>query len=122
MTAADERRATVTVSGTGTAGRPADLAQATFVAEAISETPAAEEARRAAVADAWRRAAIIADATGGRLGALLGISEGSASVPGPFPATRMLAMAAGSAPTPVMPGRIEVSVTVTAEWEIDPAG
>ena len=215
MTTGD-RRPTVTVSGTGSAGRPADLAQATFTAEAVRESaaearsvaagtaaaviaavrqagvpdadlrtagldvspnwehdgtrmvrngftvtnriavtmrdlesvgrvldagleagatgldgvsflladeaPAAEEARRAAVADARSRAATIADASGGRLGALVSIAEGGASVPGPFPAPRMMAMAADSAPTPVLPGRIEVTVSVTAEWEIDPAG
>jgi uncharacterized protein YggE len=74
------------------------------------------------VADARSRARTIADATGGRLGALVSIAEGGASVPGPFPAPRMMAMAADSAPTPVLPGRIEVTVSVTAEWEIDPAG
>lgn len=213
---AGERRATVTVSGTGSAGRSADLAQAVFTAEAVrgsaadarsaaasvaasviaavrgagvpdadlrtagldvspnwehdgtkmvrngftvsnriavtvrdlesigrvldagleagatgldgvsfrlaDETPAADEARRAAVADARSRAATIADASGGRLGALVSIAEGVASVPGPFPAPRMMAMAADSAPTPVLPGRIEVTVSVTAVWEIDPAG
>jgi hypothetical protein len=216
MSAAGERRATVTVLGTGRAGRPADLAQATFTAEAVREsaaearsaaattaasviaalrgagvpdadlhtagldvTPnwehdgtkmirngftvanriavtvrdlesvgrvldagleagatgldgvtflladeatAADEARRAAVADARSRAGTIADASGGRLGALVSISEGVAAAPGPFPAARMMAMAADAAPTPVLPGRIEVSVSVSAEWEIDPAG
>jgi uncharacterized protein YggE len=34
----------------------------------------------------------------------------------------MMAMAADSAPTPVLPGRIEVVASVTAEWEIDAAG
>jgi len=215
MSATGERRPTVTVSGTGSAGRPADLAQATFTAEAIREsaadarsaaatvaagviaalrgsgvadadlhtagldvTPnwehdgtrmvrngftvtnriavtvrdlesvgqvldagleagatgldevtflladeasAADEARRAAVADAQARAATIADASGGRLGALVSIAEGVAPVPGPFPAPRMMAMAADSVPTPVLPGRIEVTVSVSAEWEIDPA-
>ena len=86
------------------------------------QAAAAEEARRAAVADAQSRAGTIADASGGRLGVLVSIAEGSPSVPGPFPAARMMAMAADEAPTPVLPGRIEVTVTVTAEWEIDPAG
>jgi uncharacterized protein YggE len=86
------------------------------------EAPAADEARRAAVADARTRAATIADASGGRLGALLSMAEGVTSVPGPFPAARMMAMASDSAPTPVVPGRIEVTVSVTAAWEIDPAG
>lgn len=86
------------------------------------EVPAAEEARRAAVADARTRATTIAEAAGGRLGALVALSEGVPAGPSPFPAARMMAMAADSAPTPVMPGHIEVSVSVIAEWEIDPAG
>jgi uncharacterized protein len=212
-----EDRATVTVAGTGRAGRPAELAQATFVAEAVRESAAearsaaaeiagavvaalraagvaeadlrtagldvsanwehdgvrmvrngftvtnrigvtvrdleavgrvldagleagatgldgvtfllddeaapAEQARRAAVADARRRAETIADALGGRLGPLRGITEGAASVPSPFPQGRLMALAAdGTSPTPVMPGRIEVSVAVTAEWELLPVG
>jgi uncharacterized protein YggE len=86
------------------------------------QAPAAEDARRAAVADARSRAATIADACGGRLGTLVSITEGGASVPGPFLAAKMMAMEADSAPTPVVPGRIEVAVSVTAEWEIDIAG
>ena len=35
---------------------------------------------------------------------------------------RMMALAADAAPTPVVPGRIEVTVTVTAEWELLPVG
>ena len=84
--------------------------------------PAAEEARRAAVADARHRAETIADAAGGRLGPLVGIAEGAPAGPSPFPAPRMMAVAADAAPTPVLPGRIEVSVTVTAEWELLPVG
>jgi glucose/arabinose dehydrogenase len=65
----------------------------------------------------------LTDLSGGRLGALVSITEGGASEPGPFPAPRMMmAKAADSAPTPVLPGLIEVTVGVTAEWEIEPAG
>jgi uncharacterized protein YggE len=83
------------------------------------EAHASEEARRAAVADAQRRAETIAGAAGRRLGALLAITEGAAASPFPRPEARMLANAADAgAPTPVLPGRIEVTVTVTAEWEL----
>ncbi len=212
----DEDRASVRVSGTGRAGRPADLAQAVFVAEAVRESAAearsgaaviagtvisalhgigipaadvrtagldvspnwehdgtrmvrngftvtnrigvtirdleavgrvldaglgagatgldgvtfmladeaaaAEEARRAAVADARRRAEAIADAAGGRLGPLRGIAEGEPASPGPWREARLAMAAPPDAPTPVLPGRIEVSVTVTAEWELLPVG
>ena len=86
------------------------------------EAAEAEEARRAAVADARRRAETIADAAGGRLGPLRGIAEGAPASPGPWPDARMAMAAPPHAPTPVLPGRIEVSVTVTAEWELLPVG
>jgi uncharacterized protein YggE len=86
------------------------------------EAAAAEEARRAAVADARQRAATIADAAGGRLGPLRGIVEGAPASPGPLGEARMAMAAPADAPTPLLPGRIEVSVTVTAEWELLPVG
>ena len=87
------------------------------------EAVAAEEARRAAVAAARRRAETNADASGGRIGALTGIVEGGPAGPSPFPKARMMAMAADAAPpTPVLPGQVDVTVSVTAEWEILPAG
>lgn len=92
----------------------------TFLLE--DEAAAAEEARGAAVADARRRAETIADAAGGRLGPLRGIAEGAPASPGPWREVRMSMAAPADAPTPVLPGRIEVSVTVTAEWELLPVG
>jgi uncharacterized protein len=87
------------------------------------EAGASEEARRAAVADARRRATTIAEALGGRLGPLRGIGEGMPAGPSPRRGSRMMAMAAEAAPpTPVVPGRIEVTVTVTAEWDLLPVG
>jgi uncharacterized protein YggE len=85
----------------------------------LDESAAREEARRAAVADARRRAATIADALGGRLRTLVAVSEGG--VAAPFqPQARMMAMAAdsGATPTPVRPGEVQVTVSVTAEWEL----
>lgn len=78
------------------------------------------EARRRAVADARARAETIAAAAGYTLGALVGIAEGGAPVPMPRREMRMAAMAmdGGFNPTPVVPGSIEVSVSVSAEWEL----
>lgn len=80
-------------------------------------SPDATEARRRAVLDARSRATTIAEASGRKLGALIAIAEG-ASPPVPLPRQRMMALAADAAPTPVMPGSVEVTVTVTAEWEL----
>ncbi|HEX5826409.1 MAG TPA: SIMPL domain-containing protein [Candidatus Limnocylindrales bacterium] len=78
------------------------------------------EARRLAVADARARAETIASAAGCSLGRLVGIAEAGAPVPLPRGPMRMAAMAemAGAPPTPVLPGSVEVTVSVTAEWEL----
>jgi uncharacterized protein YggE len=86
----------------------------------LADTAAdAREARRRAVEDARERAATIAAASGLALGPLVAIAEGA--VPQPMPRREMrmaaLAMDAG-APTPVLPGAVEVTVTLTAEWEL----
>jgi hypothetical protein len=81
--------------------------------------PAETEARRLAVEDARDRASTIAAAAGMTLGHLLGIAEGGAPVPFPRREMRMAALATDAfAPTPVLPGTIEVAVSVTAEWEL----
>ena len=77
------------------------------------------DARRAAVADARDKAAVIAAAAGGSLGPLVAIGEGVAASPYPRPAAKMAALAAADGPaTPVLPGVVEVSVSVTGEWEL----
>jgi uncharacterized protein YggE len=90
------------------------------VAFQLAETGAAEtEARGLAVADARARAETIARAAGMTLGRLVGIAEGGAALPLPRREMRMAAMAADSfAPTPVLPGSIELTVSVIAEWEL----
>jgi uncharacterized protein len=81
--------------------------------------PAATEARRLAVEDARGRAETIAAAAGMRLGSLRALVEGSPATPLPRLEMRMAAMAADSSvPTPVLPGSIEVLVTVVGEWEL----
>jgi uncharacterized protein len=83
------------------------------------EAAAAEEARRAAVADARGRATTIAEALGARLGPLAGVSEGVPSGPGPLREAKLaFAAVAADAPTPVLPGTVEVTVFVTAAWEL----
>ncbi len=86
--------------------------------ELADATAATTEARRLAVLDARRRAKTIARAAGGRLGLLVAVAEAGAPVPLPRREARMMAMAADSTPTPVIPGMVEVTVSVTAEWEI----
>ncbi len=85
------------------------------LADAAADTT---EARRLAVLDARSRARTIAKAAGGRLGALVAVAEAGAPVPLPRREARMMAMAADAAPTPVIPGSVEVTVSVTAEWEL----
>jgi uncharacterized protein YggE len=84
------------------------------------EAGAADEARRAAVADAQRRAATIADALGSRLGPLVSVSEGAPAGPGPLREAKLAFAAAADVPTPVLPGTVDVAVTVTAEWQLVP--
>lgn len=76
-----------------------------------------DQARRAAVADAQRRAALYADALGLGLGPLVTLSDGGASLPGPGPVYRARAMAAS---VPVAPGEQEIDATVTAVWRLVP--
>ena len=78
-----------------------------------------EDARRAAVADARDKATVIAEAAGGALGPLVSIGEGVVATPYPRPAAKMAVLAAEDAPaTPVLPGVVEVGVSLTAEWEL----
>lgn len=81
--------------------------------------PAAAEARRLAVLDARARAEAIAGAAGTRLGDLVEVAEAEAGAPGPRPLARMAFASAGAdVATPVLPGRVTVSVGVTARWEL----
>lgn len=81
--------------------------------------PAASEARRMAVLDARARATTIAEAAGGRLGRLVEVVEGEPAGPVPYPGAGVMLRTAAEAPTPVLPGRVEVTVTVVASWSLD---
>lgn len=77
---------------------------------------ALDEARVAAVKDARRRAEMMAEAEGVKLGRVLEIREGSA--PGPIPMMRMAAAEALMSPAPIEAGEMEYSASVTVTWEL----
>lgn len=77
------------------------------------------DALKAAVAQARREAEAVATAAGQRLGDVLDLSTG-AEAPGPRP--MFAARAEAMAPTPISPGQLEVSATVTAVYALEPAG
>ncbi len=75
-----------------------------------------DEARQAATADVFSRAALYADAGGFTLGRLLELREGGAQ---PIASGRTFAREATIAEaTPIDPGELDLSVTVTATFEI----
>lgn len=80
-------------------------------------------AREAAVRDAMAKARQFAELTGVTLGKLAYIAETGGSAPVPRAFERVMALEAGaadsSAPTPVSPGQMEVSVTVQAVFDIE---
>jgi uncharacterized protein len=81
-------------------------------------TPAAEEARAAAMTDARARATTIARAAGAKLGDVIAVVEGQpTSGPAPFPAARM-AMKAASTSTPVESGTQEITVALIVTFEL----
>ena len=73
-----------------------------------------DEARRAAVADARARAALLAEAAGVTLGPVTAITEGGGYV-NPTP---MFRAEASAAPVPVAGGEIGVTSTVTMVFSI----
>jgi len=77
--------------------------------------PGMDVARAEAVADAIRKARIMAEAAGVDLGRIVSISEGGGYVP-PQPMFRMEAMAATA--MPVAGGEVSVAAQVTIVWEL----
>jgi uncharacterized protein YggE len=84
----------------------------------------ADSARRAAIADAVAHARADAEAmaraAGGSLGQLLELVSGVEPIR-PFEATMARARVAAAAPTPIEPGQLTVSATVTARWAFIPS-
>lgn len=84
--------------------------------EVTNKTELEDRARVAAVEDAARKATVLAEAAGLRLGAVMSLSEGQQiSQPGP-----MLEMAMSDrAAVPVAAGQIEITVTVRAVYFLE---
>jgi uncharacterized protein len=76
----------------------------------------ADDAIRAAIADARAKAELMADAAGLRLVRILSINAGENGGRGPIMAFDM----AKSAPVPVMPGQQSVSANTQIVWEVAP--
>lgn len=83
-----------------------------------NQDAALRQARLNAVAELRAVSALYAEALGVRLGRIAEFSE-QAGQAQPFPVARMMAMEAADSATPVAAGRVTVSVTVTASYEID---
>ena len=83
----------------------------------------ADSARRAAIAEAVVHARAdaetIAKAAGGSLGSVLEVISGVEPIR-PFEATMARARVAAAAPTPIEPGQLTVTATVTARWTFVP--
>lgn len=77
-----------------------------------------DEARRAATQAALAQAKTYADALGVRVRRLISLSEGDASDDAPAPRLRVMAMAADASATPIASGETELSVQVTAVFEL----
>ena len=73
-----------------------------------------DQARDAAIADAYRKAALYAKAAGVKLGRVVAITEQGASAP-PRP---VAAMRAGAAAVPVAPGEQMLRATVSVSYEL----
>jgi uncharacterized protein len=80
--------------------------------------PLEDEARKRAVADARRKAAIYAEAAGVKLGRVMAIGE-TAGAPPPVPIVGRAMMKAEAAPVPVAEGEQTVAIDVSVAWEID---
>jgi hypothetical protein len=79
--------------------------------------PVQEEALVEAVVDAMGKAGVISQAAGVSLGRILSISEGGYS-PVPMAESRAYLAADASAMTPIVPGDVKVTATVTITYEI----
>jgi uncharacterized protein len=93
------------------AGDAARLHNLSF--EVADDTPAREEARRRAFADAKATAQLYAELAGRELGAVRAVTEGGGAVPYPMES----AVALRAASMPVEPGSLDVRVGVTVQWD-----
>jgi uncharacterized protein YggE len=83
------------------------------------EEKARRDALREAVADARKRAEVMAKASGTQLLGILTIIENGAMVRPPMMARgTVMAAEVGGAPTPVMPGQVTIGAQVTVRYQI----
>lgn len=75
-----------------------------------------DEARIAALADAERKASLLAEAAGTRLGRIVAISEGGVAMP--IGGMGGVAFERAAAPVPVAAGELTVSASVSVTWEL----
>lgn len=81
---------------------------------------ALDEARTEAMTDARRRAQLYAQAAGMRVVRILSITEGGGYYPVQEMAMARSAMAPPAAPTPVAPGELTLSVSISVQFELAP--
>ncbi|MFD1332813.1 SIMPL domain-containing protein [Methylopila musalis] len=79
-----------------------------------------DEARRAAVADAKRKAELYAASAGVTLGKVESIEENETQQASPRPLTLRMQAKDASAPTPIVRGEQEMRVEVRVRWAIQP--
>lgn len=85
-----------------------------------NRAPSLREALRKAGAEARAQAESIAEALGVKLGEVLNASTAGVQMPRPIYKERMMAMAAADqVATPVEPGEVEVSATLTVSYRIE---
>ena len=85
-----------------------------------NRAPSLREALRKAGAEARAQAESIAEALGVKLGEVLNASTTGVPMPQPmYKMERMMAMAADAVSTPVEPGEVEVSATLTVSYRIE---
>jgi len=77
-----------------------------------------DDARKAAVKDALRKAEIMVQAAGVKLGPIVMMNENGAMQPTPM-VMRGRAMAASSAPVPIAQGEMTISADVNIVWELE---
>lgn len=85
--------------------------------EIADPAPFVDQARKAAIADARKRADLYAAAAGAKIKQVLSISEGSGYAP-PMPVS-LRAMKAGAEAVPVAGGEQNITVSVAVVYEID---
>lgn len=90
------------------------------VSFSIADPQAAmDEARKAAVADALRKATVIASAAGVKLGQITSLSEGGDVAPQPVVLMRAKTMAADGAPVPIAQGEQIIGADINIVWTIE---